>query len=57
MFRIKILLGGSDSSSTSTILEFDFTADSYTEVGNMLEARSLHAVSVVQYEEFSQLCP
>ena len=40
----------------NTILEYDTTGDSYTETGTMTQNRHLHAISVVQYGEFSNWC-
>ena len=55
-----ILAGGKEGLSTintfSTILEYDHTSDSYTEAGTMTQARDAHAVTVVQYEDFSNWC-
>ena len=39
-----------------TILENDTTGDSYTEIGTMTQARYYHAISVVQYGDFSHWC-
>ena len=36
-----------------SILEYDITGDEFREVGKMTEARTTHAISVVQYEDFS----
>ena len=53
--RLKIIAGGYyNGANLNTILEYDITGDSYTEIGSMTEARSSHAVSVVQYG--SQFC-
>ena len=40
----------------STILEYNITGDSYTQIGTMVEARFYHAISVVKYEDFSRWC-
>ena len=54
---IVILAGGFDgSNSHNTILEYDITGDSYTQIGTMIEARDQHAVTVVRYEDFSDWC-
>ena len=53
-----ILTGGGDGTkSFDTILEYDVTADSFTQIGTMTQARSWHAISVVRYEDFSKSCP
>ena len=49
-------LAGYDESYLNTILEYDITGDSYTEIGTMIQARDDHAVSVVKYEDFSEWC-
>ena len=52
-----ILTGGSnDSDFFNTILEYDITGDSYTQIGTMIEDRHKHAISVVQYSDFSEHC-
>lgn len=49
-----VFSGGWDGNSTvNTILEYDITDDSYTEIGAMTQARYNHAISVVKYEDFS----
>ena len=52
---MSVLSGGWAGNSTvvNTILEYDITNDSYTEIGAMTQARYYHAVSVVKYEDFS----
>ena len=40
----------------ANILEYDFTADSFTQIGTMNQAKGDHAISVVQYEDFYQWC-
>ena len=40
----------------ANILENDFTADSFTQIGTMNQAKGDHAISVVQYEDFYQWC-
>ena len=42
--------------SFASILEYDVAGDSYTNIATMTEARKYHAVSIVQYEDFSQWC-
>jgi len=54
--RVYIFGGYDGGSYYDTILEYDATSDSYTEAGTMTQARFLYAVSVVQYEEYSQWC-
>ena len=56
-----ILTGGKPltkgGGSFNAILEYDVTADSFTEIGTMTQARGYHAISVVRYEDFSKGCP
>ena len=52
-----VLIGGYSGSYLDTILEYDITADSYTEIGNMTQTRARPALTVVQYENFSKVCP
>ena len=56
MIIIVILAGGFDGSALDSILEYDFTNDSYTQIGTMAQAREWHAVTVVQYRDFSEWC-
>ena len=56
MVIIGILAGGSDGSILDIILEYDFIADSYTQIGTMTTARGYHAVTVVRYGDFSDWC-
>ena len=51
-------LGGYDGSSTSydDILEFDPLTGQWKEVDRMIQARSYHAVSVVEYSQLAQYC-
>ena len=56
MIIIVILAGGFDGSALDSILEYDFTNDSYTQIGTMAQAREWHAVTVVQYRDFSDWC-
>ena len=58
---MNLLGGNSDSLKDSVIigdaiLEYDVTADAFTQIGTMTQAREGHAVSVVQYQEFSKWC-
>ena len=39
-----------------TILEYNITADSFKQIGTMIQARDYHAISVVKYEDYSRLC-
>ena len=39
-----------------TILEYDLSADSYSQIGTMTEASIVQAISVVQYEYYSKWC-
>ena len=53
------LAGGSDRNDADvfdTILEYDISGDSYTQIGTMTQARSEHAITVVQYADFSKWC-
>ena len=53
------LAGGWNKGTTfNTILEYDITGDSYTQIGTMANgrSRSSHAISVVKYEDFSEWC-
>ena len=45
-----------EQKTSDTILEYDITGDSYKEIGHMLDKRFSHAVSVVQYSDFSPWC-
>ena len=40
----------------ANILEYDITADSFTQIGTMIHVRSDHAISVAQYGDFYQWC-
>ena len=41
----------------ANILEYDVIADSFTHyTGTMIHSRSHHAISVVQYEDYSSWC-
>ena len=53
-----ILAGGKEEGSNNldTILEYDSTSDSYTQIGTMTQARFFHAVTVVKYGDFSDWC-
>ncbi len=52
------LVGGRDEGdlNLNTILEYDITSNSYTQIGTMTQKRSFHAISVVKYEDFSEWC-
>ena len=43
-------------SESNQILEYNILEDSYREIGHMLDTRYYHAVSVVQYSNFSLRC-
>ena len=51
-----ILTGTGGEGYGDTILEYDITGDSYTQIGTMIEDRHKHAISVVQYSDFSEHC-
>ena len=54
-----VVIGGNDGffdGNLASILEYDVSGDSYTQIGNMTEARYQHAISVVQYGDFSEWC-
>ena len=53
------LAGGKDlvEGLIKAILEYDVTADAFTEIGTMTQARTWHAISVVRYADFSKVCP
>ena len=52
-----VVPGGRSTQETyDRILEYDITGDSYKEIGHMLDKRFNHAVSVVQYSDFSLWC-
>ena len=44
------------SGLVDTILEYDTTADSFSQIGTMTEPRYHNGVTVVQYESFSKWC-
>ena len=50
--------GGYDNlkQTLDTIVEYDITADSFTQTGTMTQAKGDHAISVVQYMDFYQWC-
>ena len=58
MMRALILLAGGSTNGgpVKTILEYDITRDSYSQIGSMTQARDSHAISVVRYEDFSKWC-
>ena len=57
MIIVNIFAGGYDESDKfDTILEYDFSEDSYTQIGSMTQTRREHAVTVIQYEDFSEWC-
>ena len=53
---LTILAGGFNTGLDDTILEYDTTGDSYTQIGTMTQARAHHAISVVKYQDFSEWC-
>ena len=53
---VNIYLGGYDGSSYDDILEFDPLTGQWKEVDRMLQARSSHAVSTVNYNMVAQYC-
>ena len=56
--RVIIFSGGQDNNDNffNTILEYNSAGDEFTEVDTMLEERGHHAISVVNYADFSQQC-
>ena len=48
--------GDGDSTTLATVLKFDLTSRSWTEVGNMTRARYAHAASVVNVEDVEKFC-
>ena len=51
-----IIVGGYNGSYHDDILEYDTEQDILLEIGNMRKAREEHAISVVQYSDFSHWC-
>ena len=51
-----VLAAGGGGPPLDTILEYDFTGDTFTQIGTMIETRMEHAISVVQYEDFLEWC-
>ena len=52
-----LLVGGEDGNEyLDTILDYDVDQDTMQEIGNMQEARYRHAISIVQYSNFSHWC-
>ena len=49
-------LGGNDGSWSDEILEFDPLTGQWKEMDRMIQRRSYHAVSVVNYGEVAQYC-
>ena len=45
-----------EDTELATILNFDLTLRSWTEVANMTKARSHHAASVVNVEDVEKFC-
>ena len=61
-YRNIIITGGgyydyrNDFHAYDDILEYDIMENNFQEIGNMLQARSYHAVSVVQVQDYSKWC-
>ena len=57
---ILILIGGQKDERgynyDNTILEYDITGNSWTQIGTMTQARAGHAISVVKYKDYSGWC-
>ena len=52
-----IIAGGDDGGDYyDDILEYQPEEDTFTTVGHMIQARSYHAVSVVQADDYLQWC-
>ena len=53
-----MIAGGLDSSSNvlDDILEYDLVEDTIIPVGHMIQARFMHAISVVKVEDYLQWC-
>ena len=47
---------GSHDVNSDTILDYDITGNTYTQIGTMIQGRGLHAISVVNYEDYSKWC-
>ena len=45
-----------DIKTLATVLKFDLTSRSWTEVGNMTQARYYHGASVVNVEDVEKFC-
>ena len=56
IIKLIIIVGVNAGGSLDTILEYDMEQDTMQEIGNMREARYEHAITVVQYSDFSQWC-
>ena len=53
----KIIKGGAFGvEDNDTILEYNVSDDSFTKIATMAQARHAHAISVVQYKDFSKKC-
>ena len=48
--------GGYSTSRRKQIIEFNFTTESWTVIGEMKEARVHHAVSVVLFDDYEKWC-
>ena len=54
---ITYLLGGYDTKvKRKTILSFNLETEEWTKEGNMLEGRSAHGISVVDFDVYSEWC-
>ena len=51
-----MITGGYDGDSHDDILEFVPNKDVFSSVGQMIQARAWHAVSVVQTKDYIQWC-
>ena len=59
VYTCYIYTGGSDPDSDGyikIIYEFNITSKTFNEIGNMLEGRTDHAISVVEYSDYAQFC-
>ena len=53
---VNILSGGWDAGTQGIILEYKLEDHSWEEIGQMIEAREDHAISVVRTSDFWQWC-
>ena len=47
---------GQDFVTLEQILEFHYETETWTEIGTMMEARWLHAVSAVTFDDYAKWC-